>query len=134
MNNETIVEQPKYFDRKRRLLAAEQQLSTSQSDVPVSKKSSPMKKACLDDIVDSLNQKAQAEREDDDIQAEVRTVCQEELEEQQIKQEKLDEDEKEITEATNHTSTPPSTATTEREDDDEDVDIDDPKLTVDDDH
>jgi len=60
--NEIIVEQPKYFDRKRRLLAAEQQISPSEVDTLITKKCSPHKKACLDDIVDSLKQKAQAEK------------------------------------------------------------------------
>lgn len=136
---ETIHEQPKYFDRKRRLLAAEQQMSTSQCEPIIAKKTSPLKKACLDDIVDSLNQKAQAEREDDEDNRVEITDSHDDAEEQQINKAKLDENEKETILAVNHTLTPPST-TTEREDDDdevdddEDIDIEDPKLTVDDDH
>ncbi|CAF3727740.1 unnamed protein product [Rotaria socialis] len=126
--HDTTIEQPKYFDRKRRLLAAEQQISTSELDALVTKKSSPHKKACLDDIVDSLNQKAQAERDEVDETEEG------EIEEHQIKHEQNDDDE-DIVAGTNHNLTPPSTTTTEREDEDEeDIDIDDAKLTVDDDH
>jgi hypothetical protein len=118
--HETTIEQPKYFDRKRRLLAAEQQMSTLEIDTLLPKKSSPHKKVCLDDIVDSLNQKAQAERDEEDEQEEG------EIEEHQIKQEQ-NNDEEEIVVTLN----PPST-TTERED--EDIDIDDVKPTVTDDH
>jgi hypothetical protein len=121
--HETTIEQPKYFDRKRRLLAAEQQLSTAELDTLLPKKSSPHKKACLDDIVDSLNQKAQAEREEDDEQEKG------EIEEHQIKQEQNDDEDEIIL-----TMNPPSTTTTEREDEDEDIDIDDPKPTNTDDH
>lgn len=122
--HDTTIEQPKYFDRKRRLLAAEQQMSTSETETLITKKNSPHKKACLDDIVDSLNQKAQAER---DEEAETEEG---EIEEPQIKQEHNDDDE-EIIVGTNNL-TPPST-TTEREDEDEDIDIDDVKRTIDDD-
>lgn len=56
----TANEQPKYYDRKRRLLAAEQTISNGET-----KKFHSYKKACLDRIVDSLNQKAaQAEQEE----------------------------------------------------------------------
>ena len=69
-------EQPKYFDRKRRLLAAEPHSVCAETEVSISRKTSPQKKTCLDDIVDSLNQKAQAEQEgeddDDDHGAEAR--------------------------------------------------------------
>jgi hypothetical protein len=123
--HETTIEQPKYFDRKRRLLAAEQQISPPDIDTLTGKKSSPHKKACLDEIVDSLNQKAQAERDEEDEQEEG---------EIEIKEEQVDEEE--IVVETNKNLTPPSTTTTttEREDEDEDIDIDDAKLTVDDDH
>jgi hypothetical protein len=107
---------PKYFDRKRRLLAAEQQISTSETEILITKKSNPYKKACLDEIVDSLNQKAQAEQEENS-----------EIDEHVIKVEE-EEEEKVIT--TNNNLTPPST-TTEREDEDEYIDIDDGKLTND---
>ncbi|CAF3116909.1 unnamed protein product [Rotaria sp. Silwood2] len=134
--HDTTIEQPKYFDRKRRLLAAEQQISTSENDTLIIKKSSPHKKACLDDIVDSLNQKAQAERDEEDEPEEG------EIEDHQLKQEQNNnnnnnnnnnDDDEELVVETNHNLTPPST-TTEREDEDEDIDIDDAKLTVDDDH
>jgi hypothetical protein len=125
--HETTIEQPKYFDRKRRLLAAEQQISPLEADLLTTKKCSPQKKACLDDIVDSLNQKAQAERVEEDEQQE-----EGEIENHQIKPEQNNIDEQEeIVVETNHHLTPPST-TTERED--EDIDIDDAKLTVDVDH
>ncbi len=107
---------PKYFDRKRRLLAAEQQISTSETEILITKKSNPYKKACLDEIVDSLNQKAQAEQEENS-----------EIDEHVIKVEE-EEEEKVIT--TNNNLTPPST-TTETEDEDEYIDIDDGKLTND---
>jgi hypothetical protein len=124
--HDTTIEQPKYFDRKRRLLAAEQQISTSESDPIITKKSSPYKKACLDEIVDSLNQKAQAERDEEDEPEEG------EIEEHQMKQEQNDDDDEIVIGQNNH-FTPPST-TTEREDDDEDIDIDDVKPATDDDH
>ncbi len=60
----TMHDQPKYFDRKRRLLAAEQQMSTSENELSMTKKGNSYKKACLDEIVDSLNQKAQAGQEE----------------------------------------------------------------------
>ena len=59
-------EQPKYFDRKRRLLAAEPPSISAETELSISRKSSPQKKTCLDDIVDSLNQKAQAEQEEEE--------------------------------------------------------------------
>jgi hypothetical protein len=127
--HETTIEQPKYFDRKRRLLAAEQQISPPEIDLLTTRKCSPQKKACLDEIVDSLNQKAQAEREEEDEQEEG------EIEIHQIKQEQNEVDEEvEIIVETNNNLTPPSTTTTERENEDEDIDIDDAKLTVDVDH
>jgi len=126
--HETTIEQPKYFDRKRRLLAAEQQISPPEIDTLITKKCSPHKKACLDDIVDSLNQKAQAEKDEENEQEEEEEG---EFEAIQIKQEENDDEE--IVVGTNNNLTPPST-TTEREDEDEDIDIDDVKLTVDDDH
>jgi hypothetical protein len=117
----TMNDQPKYFDRKRRLLAAEQQMSTSETEILITKKSSPYKKACLDEIVDSLNQKAQAEQEENG-----------EIDEHVIKLEENNDDEEELVITTNNNLTPPST-TTEREDEDEDIDIDDGKL-ADDEH
>lgn len=133
--HETTIEQPKYFDRKRRLLAAEQQISPSENETLNTKKNSPHKKTCLDDIVDSLNQKAQAEREEEDEQDEIEVHL--------IKQEQMDDEnengDEDIPVQTNKDSTSPSTTTTttpipskEREDndDDEDVDIDDTRLTV----
>ena len=67
INQETIGhDQGKYFHRKRRLLAAEQTISLCESDLSLMKKSNSSKKPCLDQIVDSLNQKAQAEQEDHD--------------------------------------------------------------------
>jgi len=116
----TMNDQPKYFDRKRRLLAAEQQIPTSETEILITKKSSPYKKACLDEIVDSLNQKAQAEQEENG-----------EKDEHVIKQGE-NNDEEEIIITANNDLTPPST-TTEREDEDEDIDIDDGKL-ADDEH
>jgi hypothetical protein len=97
----TVNDQPKYFDRKRRLLAAEQTIPLSESEILFTKKSSPYKKPCLDEIVDSLNQKAQAEQEEND--------------EVVIKNDEED--------PTNNNSTPPST---ERED--EDIDIENEKV------
>ncbi|CAF1652271.1 unnamed protein product, partial [Adineta ricciae] len=96
----TINDQRKYFDRKRRLLAAEQQIPILEADMLMAKKSGVYKKACLDEIVDSLNQKAQAEREENHNT-------------------NSDDDEK------NFRS--PST-TNEREDEDEEIDIDDGKI------
>ncbi|UJR34176.1 hypothetical protein I4U23_021583 [Adineta vaga] len=119
--HETTIEQPKYFDRKRRLLAAEQQISTLDNDGSLSKKSSPHKKACLDDIVDTLNQKAQAEREEDDEQVEEEEI----IDEQQIKQEVNDDEEMII-------ETDPQTSTSTEREDDEDIDVEDTKLTIDD--
>ena len=67
MTQETIGhDQEKYFHRKRRLLAAEQTISLPENDYPLMKKCNSSKKSCLDQIVDSLNQKAQAEQDDDD--------------------------------------------------------------------
>jgi hypothetical protein len=120
LHDTTMNDQPKYFDRKRRLLAAEQQIPTSETEILITKKSSPYKKACLDEIVDSLNQKAQAEQEENG-----------EIDEHVIKQGE-NNDEEEIIITANNDLTPPST-TTEREDEDEDIDIDDGKL-ADDEH
>lgn len=148
VNQETVVEQPKYFDRKRRLLAAEQHLPTIEIDVPIVKKISSSKKACLDEIVDSLNQRAQAERDEDEEyrreeeveEEEDMAECQEDEDETPMKGGKLDDDEEtEGMARAQNQSTPPST-TSDREDEEtnddeeEDVDIDEPKLTVDDDH
>ena len=124
IGHDTTIEQPKYFDRKRRLLAAEQQISGSENDVLVTKKASPHKKACLDDIVDSLNQKAQAERDEEDEQENI------DNDEHKKKQEPNDDDE-EIVVQTNNNVVSPSIAT-ERED--EYIDVDDAKPHVDDDH
>ncbi|CAF1073397.1 unnamed protein product [Adineta steineri] len=154
--HETTNEQPKYFDRKRRLLAAEQQISTSETDTLVIKKSSPHKKACLDDIVDTLNQKAQAEKYDEDEQDE--NI----INELEIKQEQNDDDddddeeeEEELLDETNNNnnnnnSEPSSTTTTTEiedeeeeeekeegeaeEEEEEDIDVDGVKLTIDDHH
>ena len=154
MAHETTIEQPKYFDRKRRLLAAEQQISPPEIDTLNMKKNSPHKKACLDEIVDSLNQKAQAEREDDDEQEQPQQRREEEdddddegseIEVRLIKQEQLNNedengDENLPVETSKDVTSPlaitpiPTTEQEEHEDDDEDVDIDDAKLTVDDDH
>ena len=121
ITHETITnDQPKYFDRKRRLLAAEQSLPLTESEMLITKKSSPYKKPCLDEIVDSLNQKAQAEREENDESDE------------HLRKQRANNDEEEIMNTTNQNLTPPST-TTEREDEDEEVDIDHDKL-VDDEH
>jgi hypothetical protein len=130
----TMIEQAqsvvptKYFDRKRRLLAAEP-LSDQLSSMMIPKKTSPHKKACLDDIVDSLSQKAQAEQEVDDEAAaeeeeEIHAV------ETEAKEEIAEEDDEAVIVACRNTknhSTPPS-STTERDDDDEDIDIEDIKL------
>jgi hypothetical protein len=99
--HETIInDQPKYFDRKRRLLAAEQQISIPETEILITKKFNSYKKACLDEIVDSLNQKAQAEQEENNDEE--------------------DEDERVLSTKKNFTS--PST-TIERDDEDEDIDI-----------
>ncbi|CAF0738114.1 unnamed protein product [Adineta steineri] len=103
-------DQRKYFDRKRRLLAAEQQISIPETEILLTKKSISFKKACLDEIVDSLNQKAQAEREENN------------------------DDDEEIIKTTKNTLTSPSTTIErEEEDDEEDIDIDDGKV-VENDH
>lgn len=64
LHDSSMGDQGKYFHRKRRLLAAEQTISLGENDISMMKKSNSSKKPCLDQIVDSLNQKAQAERED----------------------------------------------------------------------
>lgn len=107
--HETTAEQPKYFDRKRRLLAAEQELSPIENQMSMPKKSSPSKKTCLDQIVDSLNQKAQAEKSEDEEENEQTTNT------ELVKQEQTD-DEQELN--SKETS------------DDEDIDVDDVKFTV----
>jgi hypothetical protein len=95
--HETIInDQPKYFDRKRRLLAAEQTIPSSENDILITKKSSPYKKPCLDEIVDSLNQKAQAEQEEnDEDQIKPPTINEREDEDEDIdiENEKLADDE-----------------------------------------
>jgi hypothetical protein len=107
----TTNDQPKYFDRKRRLLAAEKQIPTSETDILITKKSSPYKKACLDEIVDSLNQKAQAEQEENEEEENG------EIDEHVMKQEENNDEEKIVI-----------TSQTERENEDEDINIDDGKL------
>jgi hypothetical protein len=141
INPDAVIEQPKYFDRKRRLLAAEQQISPSDIDAGVTKKSNAHKKTCLDDIVDSLNQKAQAERdEDDEHQPDDVEECLDEIEGNRTNDDQVDQDVNKSHTPTDDTPTGMLTTTTttpsqaEREEDDEDIDIDDPKLTVDDDH
>ena len=134
-----ISEQPKYFDRKRRLLAAEQHLSASETDPLGAKKNSPHKKACLDDIVDSLNQKAQAERDEDldQHEGESEEQLQGAIEECEMKQEKADVEKQDCTVATDNNATPTFTAQTmEREDEDneEEIDVDDAKSIRDDHH
>jgi hypothetical protein len=121
--HETILnDQPKYFDRKRRLLAAEQQIPISETEILITKKFNSYKKACLDQIVDSLNQKAQAEQEENG-----------EIDEHVIRTEENRDNEEEIVIKTNNNLTPPST-TTEKENEDEDIDIDHAKLADDDEH
>ena len=133
VTHEITNEQPKYFDRKRRLLAAEQEISPTENDTSLPKKCSPHKKACLDEIVDSLNQKAQAEKdeevEQEEGEMEVRLVREEKNEEDDESVHNDEEEEEEIVIETNNNLTPPST-TTEREDEDEDIDIDDVKFTI----
>ncbi|UJR24637.1 hypothetical protein I4U23_006011 [Adineta vaga] len=105
---ETVVnDQRKYFDRKRRLLAAEQQISIPETEMLMTKKTSVYKKACLDEIVDSLNQKAQAEREDNND----------------------DDDDDDIEDNDDEEEEMVMTTINEREDEDEEIDIDDGKVT-----
>ena len=138
--HETVInEQPKYFDRKRRLLAAEQHLSPSETDPLGAKKNSPHKKACLDDIVDSLNQKAQAERDEDPDQheGESEEQLQGAIDECEMKQEKADVEKEDCRVATNDDVPPTFTAQTmerEEEEDEEEIDVDDAKSIRDDHH
>lgn len=137
--HETVIhEQPKYFDRKRRLLAAEQHLSPTEVDPLGSKKNSPHKKACLDDIVDSLNQKAQAERDEDldQHEGEREEQLQGAINECEMKQEKADIERQDGTAATDNDDTPTFTAQTmeREEEDEEEIDVDDAKSIRDDHH
>lgn len=142
--HETVInEQPKYFDRKRRLLAAEQHLSSSDTDPLGAKKNSPHKKACLDDIVDSLNQKAQAERDEDldQHEGESEEQLQGAIDECEMKHERADVEKQDYTGATNDDVTPAfTTRKMEREEEDgddeeeEEIDVDDAKSMRDDHH